>query len=187
MKSEATLIANQIYDMLDAWRIATIIDQAKEFKKCYPFLAHDMVNTYRLSYCVSLSKLLDPAVQNSHKNLCFESEINSMKKGERKSKAQDLLATIRQKSVQYRIVRNEIASHSSRQVMRSRRTITTPTIEKTKLINAMVADLYELVFKSVFPSPPVQTLNDLSTLLEEVQPNKGAPADRPTAAQSVGG
>lgn len=172
MKPEATLIADQIYDMLDAWHIATTVDQAKEFKKRFPFLANDIVYTYRLSYCSLLCKLIDPATQNSHKNLCFESEIDSIKGGARKTQAQDLLVKIRQESSQYRIVRNKIGAHSSRQVIRSHRAITTPTIEKTEQINNMLFDLYKLVFKSVFPSPPVQTTNDLSVLLAEVQSNK---------------
>jgi glutaredoxin len=172
MKPEPTLIEEQMYDMLDAWYIATHVDQATEFKKRYPFLANDMIYTYRLSYCALLCKLIDPAKQKIHMNLCFESEIDSMKNGPRKAKAQELLAKIRQISAQYRTVRNKIGSHSSRQVMRSRRAITTPTVEKTEKINGMLSDLYELVFRSVFPSPPVQTPNDLSALLAEVESNK---------------
>ena len=177
MKTEATLIADQIYDLLDAWHIAITVDQATKFKKRFPFLANDMVYTYRLSYCALLCKLIDPAILYSHKNLCFESEIDSMKRGARKTQAQDLLAKIRQKSTQYRTIRNKIGSHSCRQVMRSRRAITTPTIEKTEQINEMLSDLYELVFKSVFPLPPVQTPNDLSALLAEVQSNKSHEAN----------
>lgn len=171
MKPEPTRIEEQMYDMLDAWHIATHVDQATEFKKRYPFLANDMIYTYRLSYCALLCKLLDPAEQKAHMNLCFESEIFSMKNGPRKAKAQELLAKIRQKSAQYRTARNWIGAHSSRQVMRSRRAITTPTAEKTEEINSMLAELYELVFKSVFPSPPVQTPNDLSALIADVESN----------------
>ena len=166
MKAEAELIADQIYDMLDAWHIAITIDQAAEFKTRYPYLANDMVYTYRLSYCALLCKLTDPAMHNGHENLCFESEIDAMKKGARKFQAQGLLAKIRQQSAQYRTVRNKIVAHSSRKVMRSRRVITTPTIRKTTEINNMLSSLYELVFKSVFPWPPAQTPNDLSALLE---------------------
>lgn len=172
MKPEATLIEDQMYDMLDAWHIATTVDQATEFKKRFPFLANDMVYTYRLSYCALLCKLIDPATQNTHQNLCVESEIDAMKGGPRKAKAQELLGKIRQKSAQYRTVRNKIGAHSNRQIMRSRRVILTPTIEKTEQINDMLSELYELVFKSVFPSPPAQTSNDLSALLAEVQSNK---------------
>lgn len=165
MKAEAELIADLVYDMLDAWHIATTVDQSTKFKRRFPYLANDMVYTYRLSYCALLCKLIDPAIQNGHKNLCFESEINSMKKSARKTQAQDLLAKIRQRSTQYRILRNKIGAHSSHQVMRSRRAIATPTIEKTAQINDMLSRLHELVFKSVFPSPPAQTLNDLSAML----------------------
>lgn len=184
MKPEAVLIEDQMHDMLDAWNIAITVDQATEFKKRFPFLANDMVYTYRLSFCALLCKLIDPAIQNTHKNLCFESEIDSMKKGPRKVEAQELLTKIRQQSAQYRTVRNKIGSHSSRQVMRSRRAITTPTIEKTEQINRMLVDLYELVFKSVFPSPPVQTPNDLLALLAEVQSNKQLKYDAQKARAS---
>lgn len=172
MKPDPTPIEKQMYDMFDAWFIATHVDQAIEFKKRFPFLSNDMIYTYRLSYCALLCKLIDPAKQKAHTNLCFESEIDSMKNGPRRAKAQELLNKIRQKSAQYRTVRNKIGSHSSRQVMRSRPAITTPTVEKTEEINGMLADLYELVFKSVFPSPPVQTPNDLSALLAELESNK---------------
>ena len=171
MKPEAQMIAEQIYDMLDAWHIATTLDQATDFKSRFPFLANDMVVTYRLSYCALLCKLTDPAVQKGHQNLCFDSEIDSMRKGVRKDQAQELLGNIRQMSAEYRAVRNKIGSHTCRQVMRSRRAIATPTIEKTKRINDMLVNLYELVFKTVFPSPPVQTPNDLFALLSAVQAN----------------
>lgn len=183
MKPEPHLIADQIYDMLDAWHIATTLDQATDFKKRFPFLANDMVYTYRLSYCALLCKLTDPAVQNGHENLGFDSEIDSMKKGLSKSQAQDLLSKIRQMSAQYRTVRNKIGSHSSRQAMRSRRAIATPTIKKTEQINEMLVNLYELVFKTVFPSPPVQTPNDLSALLSAVQ--QGGAADALTRATDL--
>ena len=172
MKPEPTLIEEQMYDMLDAWYIATHVDQSTEFKKRYPFLSNDIIYTYRLSYCALLCKLIDTAKQKTHTNLCFESEMESMKNGPRKTRAKDLLTKIRQKSALYRTVRNKIGSHSSRPVMTARRVITTPTVEKTEEINGMLADLYELVFKSVFPSPPVQTPNDLSALLAEVESNK---------------
>lgn len=172
MKAEPHLITDQIYDMLDAWHIATTLDQATDFRKHFPFLSNDMVYTYQLSYCALLCKLTDPTVQNGHKNLGFDSEIALMKKGHSKSQAQELLSKIRQMSVQYRTVRNRIGSHSSREVMRSRRAIATPTIKKTEQINEMLVNLYELVFKTVFPSPPVQTPNDLSALLSAVQSNK---------------
>lgn len=171
MKPDPTLIVEQMCDMLDAWHIATHVDQATEFKKRYPFLANDMIYTYRLSYCALLCKLIDPAKQKAHMNLCFESEIDSMKSGPGKIQAQELLAKIRQKSARYRTVRNKIGSHSSRQVMRSGQAINTPTIEQTEVINGMLAELYKLVFRSVFPSPPVQTPNDLSALLADVESN----------------
>ncbi len=91
-----------------------------------------------------------------------------MRDGARKAEAQALLAEIRMRSVQYRTLRNKLGSHSSQQVMRSRRTIDTPTIKKSEQINEMLADLFKLVFKSVLPSPPVQTQNDLSALLSAV-------------------
>lgn len=172
MKPDATLIEEQMYDMLDAWHIATNVDRAAEFKKRFPFLANDMIYTYRLSYCTLICKLIDPATQKTHTNLCFESEINLMKEGPRKAKAQELLNAIRKRSAPYRTVRNKIGAHSSRQIYRSRRAITTPTVEKTEEINGMLSDLYELVFKSVFPSPPVETPNDLFVLLAEVESNK---------------
>lgn len=177
MKPETQLIAELIYDMLDAWHIATTLDQETAFKKRFPFLVNDMVYTYRLSYCALLCKLIDPATQKGHENLCFDSEINSMRKGVRKTQAQDQLAKIRNMSMQYRVIRNKIGSHSSRQVMILRRVIATPTIKKTEQINKMLADLYEVVFKSIFPSPPVQTPNDLSVLLLAVQSNKSLQAD----------
>ena len=172
MKLEREHIANLMYDMLDAWSIATTIDKAKHFKRQFPFLANDMVYTYRLSYGAILCKLTDPATQGRYKNLCFESEIKSMKRGSRKTQALDLLAKIRRKSNQYRAVRNKIGSHTCRQVMRSRRRITTPTIKKTEEINRLLAELYELVFNSVFPDPPVQTPNDLAALLNDLQSNR---------------
>jgi len=171
MKPEPQLIANQIYDMLDAWLIATTLDQAKDFKKHFPYLANDMVYTYRLSYCTLLCKLIDPAVHSDHRNLCFDSEINSIRSRERKARAQDLLKRIRQISAGYRTVRNKIGSHSSRQVMRSHRINATPTIQKTEQINDLIVELYELVFKSVFPSPPAQTPNDLSAFLSVLHSN----------------
>jgi hypothetical protein len=171
MKLEPQLIADQIYDMLDAWHIATTLDQSMDFKARFPYLANDMIYTYRLSYCALLCKLIDPAVQSGHKNLCLDSEITSVRSRERRAKAQALLLRIRQMSKGYRTVRNNIGSHSSCQVMRSRRSIATPTIQKTEQINDMIVNLYELVFKSVFPSPPVQTPNDLSALLSAVQSN----------------
>ena len=171
MKPEPKLIADQIYDILDAWHIATTLDQAKGFKKRFPYPASDLIYTYRLSYGAYLCKLIDPAVQGGHMNLCFDSEITSIRSRDRNRKAQDLLKKIRQMSQGYRIVRNKIGSHSSLQIMRSYRSITTPTMQKTDQINNMIVALYELVFKSVFPSPPVQTPNDLSALLASLQSN----------------